>query len=233
MPIPIRILRAHVEDLPGERRTPSARELDREDRILTTARALISRYGRANLTLGALAAAIRLAPATIRRHFPDLDSILAELIIRHLRAISCAVGDATRDIPFNHPNRGALQRAAYVAFTRNAFSGSTPDHTLLIRERHALPPDLLEPIENLRALMGGTLGKTNPETILSLLDNPFIQPPQIEAMLAALENPSATRTKIKTIIYPKPTRPTENQPAAPAFPPPTPQARAGPIAAIA
>ncbi len=233
MPIPIRILRAHVQDLPGERRTPSARELDREDRILNTARALMARYGRANLTFGALAAAIRLAPATIRRHFPDLDSILAALIYRHLNAISHAIGEATHGIPFHHPQRHALQRAAYVAFTRNAFSGTTPDHTLLIRERHTLPPDLLDHIEHLRELIGGSLGKATPETILSLLDNPFIQPPQIEAMLAALQDPTATHAKIKNITYPKHTRPTEKQPPNPAFPPPTPQARAGPIATAA
>ena len=233
MPIPIRTLRAHVEDLPGERRTPSARELDREDRILDIARALMARYGRANLTLGALAAAMRLAPATIRRHFPDLDSILAELIRRHLHAISVAIGEATRGIPFHHPNRHALQRAAYVAFTRNAFSGTTPDHTLLIRERHTLPPDLLDPLENLRDLLGGSLGAANPETILSLLDNPFIQPPQIEAMLAALQEPSALKGKIKTIQYPNRPGPAAKQAVNAAFPPPAPQARAGPVAATA
>jgi hypothetical protein len=115
---------------------------------------------------------------------------------------------------------GTRCSAAYVAFTRNAFSGSTPDHTLLIRERHTLPPDLLEPIEHLRELIGSNLGKVCPEATLSLLDNPFIQPPQIEATLAALQDPSAEQPKIKNITYPKHTRPTEKQPANAAFPRP-------------
>jgi AcrR family transcriptional regulator len=228
MPTPIRILRAHADDLPNARPMLSARELDREDRILSTARALFYRFGRVNLTFTALAVAMRLAPATIRRHFPDLDSILAEIIIRHLRAIACALGE----VPREHPNRQAAARAAYIAFTRNGMGcAPTEAHTLLIRERHTLPPDLLEHIEQLRDLIGTSFAKDHIETTIGLLDNCFLQRPQIEAMLATLQNPSAAHAKIKNLTYPQHTRPSVQKPATTPVPTPPPQARAGPIVA--
>jgi AcrR family transcriptional regulator len=116
MPIPIRTLRARADDLPNARPHLSARELDREDRILDTARALIFHFGRVNLTLDALAVAIRLAPATIRRHVPDLDSLLAELITRHLRAIACALWPQT-------PIPSLLSNGAKSAFSTPVRAG--------------------------------------------------------------------------------------------------------------
>ena len=226
MQTPIRILRAHVDELPNARPVLSARELDHEDRILASARALMVRFGRASLTLHALALAMRLAPAAIRRLFPDLDSILAEIITRHLRAILRTFGD----IPFDHPNRQAALRAAYVAATRNAYSGTIEAHTLLIRDRHALPPDLLAPIENHRDIIGSMLANEHIETTLSLLDNPFLQPSQIEAMLAALAPSGAPPQKIKP-IFPQPA--STDAPALAKNPAPLtqPQIRAGPRSA--
>ena len=228
MPIPIRTLRTHADDLPNARPILSARELDREDRILNTARALMVRFGRANLTFRSLAVAMRLAPATIRRHFPDLDSILAELITRHLRAIACALGEVARD----HPHQLAGKRAAYLTFTRNGLGcAPTESHTLLVRERHTLPPDLLDPIEHHRDIIGTMLTKEHTDTTLALLDNCFLQPKQIETMLATLQNPSAALPKPKPITYQLTPAPTTQTPPTRAFPPPSPQARAGPIAA--
>jgi AcrR family transcriptional regulator len=228
MPTPIRILRAHLDERPGARAQRSVRELDQEDRILEAARTLMARYGRGSITLNSLAVAMRLAPATIRRLFPDLDCILFELLQRHLHALSHALGEIPRD----HPNRHAALRAAYVAFTRNAFSGTTDIHTLLLRERHTLPPDLADPIENLRMLIGERLAHEHVDTVLILLDNPFLQPPQIEAMLAALANPQAASLKRKTMMFPKQARPILEDPPKPephaALPPQT-QARAGPL----
>jgi AcrR family transcriptional regulator len=228
MPTPIRTLRAHFDDIPNARPHLSARELDREDRILEAARILMARFGRSNLTLTSLAMAMRLSPASIRRLFPDLNSILFELLIRHLRAISCALGE----IPHNHPNRLAALRAAYVAFTRNGPAATTDIHTLLIRERHFLPPDLAAHVEHLRDLLGQSLAKDHADTTLILLDNPFLQPPQIEAMLAALANPQAASLKRKTMMFPKQARPILEDPPKPephaALPPQT-QARAGPL----
>jgi AcrR family transcriptional regulator len=223
MPTPARILRDFADDLPNVRPKWSTRELEREDRILSTAKSLLARYGRANVTFTTLAFALRLAPATIRRHFADLDSILFELITRHLMAISRAMGD----VPFPQSNRQAALRAAYVACTRTAFSAPIESHTLLLRDRHALPPDLLEHVEKLRTLLGQTLGNAHDETVLALLDNPFIQIDQIETMFAALVKPKAPPQKIRTIKYQKPGRPTPPHHPGAACPPP-PQARAGP-----
>jgi AcrR family transcriptional regulator len=229
MPTPARILRAHADDLPNARPKLSARELDREDRILDTARALMVRFGRVNITFQSLAVAMRMSPATIRRHFADLDSILFTLIRRHLQAIPRALAA----VPHTHPNAHAARRAAYTDFTRNGFSAPTPDHILLNRERHTLPPDLLEHIENLRDLIGGMLGRAYPETLLSLLDNCFLQPPQIESIINNIEDPSAAQPKLKSITYPKNARPTVQKPPSRAYPPPPPHARDGPMAAAA
>jgi AcrR family transcriptional regulator len=221
MQIPLRILRTHVDDLPGARPRLSAKELDRKDRILDTARSLIARYGRGNITFNSLAIAMRLAPATIRRLFPCLDTILSDLITTHLLAILHAMAQ----IPLTHPNRGAAQRAAYVDFTRNCQS-ACESHVLLTRERHALPPDLLEHIEKCRDLIGNTLLSGHPETILCLLDNPYLHPPQIEAILVALVKPEAAA--LKPIIIAKHER-KPNQKFKAGFHPKTPpQARAGP-----
>jgi AcrR family transcriptional regulator len=222
MPTPIRILRAHFDDIPNARPRLSTRELEREDRILEAARVLMARFGRGNLTFNGLAIAMRLAPATIRRHFPDLDTILTELLVRHLRAISRALGE----IPFDHPNRLPALRAAYVAFTRNGFSGTTEIHTLLIRERHFLPPDLAARIEHLRDLIGQNLATDHVDTTLILLDNPFLEPAQIEAMLATLANPAPAPLKLKPIVFSKHGRPVLQKPQK--IHAPSPQARAGP-----
>jgi AcrR family transcriptional regulator len=225
MPTPTRILRTLADGLPNARPILSARELDRQDRILDTACALMARYGRANLTFSALAIAMRLAPATIRRHFPDLDTILFELLLRHLQAICRAIAE----IPFTHPNAQAAKRAAYMAYTRTAFSAPTDIHTLLVRERHTLPPDLEAQIEEVRDIIGNLLVNEWPDAALSLLDNPFLQPPQIEATLAAIATPSVPPPKPKPILLPKQNRSFAQKPEKPATPPtpPPPHIHAG------
>jgi AcrR family transcriptional regulator len=182
MTTPLRTLRDYAERRPENRPKFSPGELDRQDRILATARSLMARFGRAGLTLHGLAGAMRLAPATIRRHFADLDTILYEILNRHLMDISRAIGD----IPLTHPNRQAAQRAAYIEATRNGLSAPIENHTLFLRDRHFLPPDLAEPLEQMRTIIGQNLGGEHEETILALLDNPFVQLPQIETMFAAL-----------------------------------------------
>jgi AcrR family transcriptional regulator len=173
MHTPIRILRDLVDSLPGQHPKLSARELDLQDRILDTAPVLMARYGGGSITVNSLAITMRLAPATIRRLFPDLDCILFELLSRHLRALSCALGQ----VPREHPNRQAAQRAAYVEYTRNGYAGTTDIQTLLLRERHTLPPNLADHIEHIR-----------------------LQIPQIEAMIATLANPGVAPVKHKPLF---------------------------------
>jgi len=182
MPIPIRQLRAITDDLPGARPILSPREQARQDQILAAATALLARFGRAGLTMAAFAAALRMSPATLRRYFPDMDSLLAEILMRHLQAIAAALGK----VPFDAPDRAPARRAAYIAHTRTAFNAHTEPHLILLRERHALPPDLAEPVEKLRTLLADMLAPETPDLALTLLDAPELQPAQIETILAAL-----------------------------------------------
>ena len=177
-----RLLRAHADDLPNARPHLSGRERDREDKIVAAAQALIARFGRTALTMGNFAIAVRMSPATIRRHFPDIDSILAEILFRHLLAISKAIGEAKSDPRAPHKAR----RAAYLAMTRTAFNAPTERHLLLLRERQSLPADLAATVDELRTGIGEMLAGDFGPTALALLDTPELQAPQIEAMLATL-----------------------------------------------
>ncbi len=108
MPIPARILRAQADALPGQHPIFSARTLALQDRILKSVESFVTRHGRAGLTIGNVAGALRLSPATLRRHFCDLDSIIAEIFLRHLRAISDAIGQ----VSCTTENLHAARRAA-------------------------------------------------------------------------------------------------------------------------
>ena len=173
-----------MDDLPGARPRLSSRDLDREARIVTAATSTLARFGRANVTFNNFALGLRLAPATIRRHFPDLDTLLSVILYRHLAAIAAAMGDApAADDP------QAARRAAYIAATRSAYNAPLDAHLLLVRERYSLPADLAEPVEQLREQIGFMLAGAHGDTALSLLDTPDLLLPQIETMLAALVAP--------------------------------------------
>jgi AcrR family transcriptional regulator len=141
-------------------------------------------YGRAAIGLTAFALGMRMAPATIRRAFPDMDYLLAEILRRHLRAIVAALAEIPRDAP----HRDQARRAAYLAVTRT-HGAPTEAHLLLIRDRHLLPPDEAAPLEALRASIGDILAGPHAIAALALLDTPELTPTQIETALAALTNP--------------------------------------------
>ncbi len=202
-----RILRTHVDN--RTRRPPlTDKQREREERIITATRTLMASFAGDTLTIGKLALALRMSPATIRRHFIDIDSILAEILLRHLIEISRAIGK----IPREHPAWHAAARAAYIEATRTGWGALSDAHLLLIRARHTLPDDLAKPIEDMRQLIGEALAGEHAETALTLLDAPHLQPPQIEAMLAASQAKPA----------PKPAAPRQ---AAPPAPPQAPQKR--------
>lgn len=186
MHIPQRILRAEVDDLPGERARRSTRDLETQDRILRAAQYLFARHGRASFSLTDLTVALRMSPATLRRQFCDLESILAEIILRHLHAIAVALGK----VPFDAPNAHAARRAAYLAYTRTAFNAPTEAHLLLVRDRLTLPPDLAEPIEATRHVIGDLVAGPDAAIALVLLDATELQGGQIETILANLHPPA-------------------------------------------
>jgi AcrR family transcriptional regulator len=227
MPLQARQYRDCVDNVRHLRPTLSARELDREERILDSAKTIMIHHGRAGLTMAGLANAMRMAAATIRRHFPDIDSILAHLLHQHLRDM----GSAFCKVPFDHPNRQAALRGAYIDYTRTGFGAPTGIHALLLYERHALPPDLFGPIDKIRDSIGIMLADDRGDAALALLDTVTLKHEQIEFMLGALANPPAPAKKLHPSFPQTPERPKSKKPFLvnkPCPPPALIHARAGP-----
>jgi AcrR family transcriptional regulator len=191
MTTPTRILQATVDGLPGHRRRFTDRQRDRQENILTAGLALMARHGRAGLTMAKFGLAVGMAPAAIRRLFVDIDSILSELLVRHLLAIFQALGE----VPADAPGRKPALRAAYLAATRTADGRLTEPHILLLRERHSLPPDLAGEIERTRDSLGEVLAGPDGPAALALLDTPGLSPLRIEEMLGTLDRPKPMPTR--------------------------------------
>jgi AcrR family transcriptional regulator len=183
MQTPTRRLRATADGLPGREPLFSDKQLARQEDILTAALAIMARHGCAGLTMGRFATALRMSSASIRHYFVDLDSILAELLARHLVAILGAFGA----VPESAPNRKAALRAAYLSVTRTAAGGFTDAHRLLLRDRQTLPPDMQAEIDQAREGIGEILAGRHGAAALALLDTPGLTASHIETMLAALD----------------------------------------------
>src|SRR5271163_3368876 len=143
MRTPDRILRADAQNLERDPPDLTPREQEQLTRILTLAEGILARRGIHTMTATGLAHALSIGPGTLRRHFSDLDVLLATLIRGHLRKIAHAL----REVPQDAPDRPQKLRAAYLAYTRATQGGFTEAHLLLVRDRHLLPEDLLAPIE--------------------------------------------------------------------------------------
>ena len=187
MQTPARTLRAEEDDHSPRRDELTQRDRDRRGRILDSATRLMARHGRNTIGLGNFALALRVAPGAVRRLFTDLDSLLAEILHRHLQDVSKAVGE----VPHDAPNLHAARRAAYVKATRTAFGAPTDAQLLMTRDRHLLPPDLREPLEDVRRCLGQVLDNDFPDAALALVDLPQLEMPQIEAALGAMPRGAA------------------------------------------
>ena len=206
MHIPARILRKHAIDVVPSLRDQTEREIRREEIILKAAESLIARFGAAAVTFTNLAIAIKIAPSTMRKHFTDLDALIGEMMRRHLSAISQAIGAVPRDAP----DRQRKQRAAYIEATR--FLGApTQAHLILITYRTILAEDERISVEEIRNVIGDTLGRENPEGTLHLLDSPCFDIDQIEAMLTAARAalPQSAAEITAQAETPEPTQATE------------------------
>ena len=211
MPTEARHIRTLLDDLsPPRHRT--TRELDQEARIVAAATAAFARFGRSHITLANFAAGLRLSPATIRRHFPDLHTLLAEILRRHLLAIATAIGDANPNPLAPH----AARQAAYIAATRNGFGAPTAPHILLLRDRHTLPEDLAEPIDQLRLQIGDLLAGPRADLALAILDEPTCPEPEALTLLATLSpTPHLTATPIPPANQSHPAAPAAQHAAVP------------------
>jgi AcrR family transcriptional regulator len=208
METPLRIIRAHVDNRCHNRPVPTDKQREREERIISTALTMMADFGGDTITMRKLAVTLRMSPATIRHHFIDIESILAEILFRHLTDIYRAIGK----IPREHPTWRVAARGAYIEATRTFWGSFTEPHQLLLRARHTLPEDLAKPIAEMRTLIGQALAGEDAETAFTLLDAPHLDAADIEAMLAVRLAKDAPQT-----AAPKPAAP-----AKPAPPPTTP-----------
>jgi AcrR family transcriptional regulator len=181
MQTPARRLRSQEEDRAKFRFEVIGKDRERHELILASAAHLMALNGRNAVTLGNFAIALRMAPSTIRRLFADLDCLLAEILRNHLTAIS----NEMAKIPDDVPDKRAARRAVYLKYTRGPFGAYTEEHLLLVRDRATLPPDLLEPLEDLRFTVGMLMDHEVPGVVLGLLDVQGIAIQQVEAALAA------------------------------------------------
>ena len=203
MKLTLRDLCTHVQN---EDRNPvelTTRQREIRERVLTLAQSLMARFGTTLLTFSAVAASLHITTRTLRFHFPDLDALLAILLLRHLDAILAAVSE----VPNDHPNRDQARRAAYFIATRTAAGALTDAHTLLVRDRHFLPEDVLIPIEAYRHQIGILLAGDHAEFALGNLDIPLATQAQIENALHNLRpdpQPAARPTPAPRPAAPRP-----------------------------
>jgi AcrR family transcriptional regulator len=197
MSIPHRILRQQAEEISPTIFTEKQEAC--EKRILQVAEGLMAQHGAGCVTAKCLAAALRMSPASLRWYFTDMHAVLGEILNRHLTAL----GRAVAAVPAG-ANRTKAARAAWLAYTRRPFAGFIQCHELLVRDRHLLPPDLRDPIEQRLHHVAMLVGPGREVETVALLDTPCLSPAQIEAMLATLEQPPQAEPATPLILMPKP-----------------------------
>jgi AcrR family transcriptional regulator len=163
----------------------TTREIERQERIVIAATKLFATFGRSGITFTGMAVAMKMATATLRKHFTCLDALLAYILQKHLQEIARALGQVPQDIP----NRAAALRAAYLNHTRN-FTAFTETHLIWVRLRHSLPPDELHHLEESYLTIGDIIAGPLAAETLSLLDNPNLDASRIEAFLQTQANPA-------------------------------------------
>ena len=176
-----RALRDRIDAIPGNHPHLTAREQDRQEQIVTAGRTLLAEFGASSFTLNAFALAMRMSPASIRRHFIDLDSLLVHILNRHLLTLSTVMGTLPRTANDKH----AARRAAYLAHTRTPLGGLTEAHLILVRDRHLLPQADRDRIETIRANLATLMAADHADSVIEWLDTPTMDLADIDAILAA------------------------------------------------
>jgi AcrR family transcriptional regulator len=191
---PARTIRALAEDLPEARPFLQRRDQQRHDLIRAVGRRAFAELGPGGFSIKDFANAVWMSVTRFTHYYCDLESLLADLIETHLMDLYAAIGN----IPSNTPDRPAAHRAAYFAATRTHRGGLTQSHLLLLHARRSLPPDLREPLEQLRDRLGEVMAPGHAEAALSLLDSSDFAPAEIEAMFATL---TATRQASRETLH--------------------------------
>ena len=140
-------------------------------------------HGPAAVTMKILCSSLDITAATMHRHFADIEELFGRILLRHAQGLL----DAISKVQFDSPDRGPLQRAAYLAGTRTGWGSHTDIHHLLLNYAVTLPPDMARPVESIRRTIAGTLvGPDAPSAAMALLDSTDMEAPEIEVVLAAI-----------------------------------------------
>jgi AcrR family transcriptional regulator len=196
---PPRILRDQADRLFSRKFHFSARQKDRETRILLAAEHFFAKHGFASVTFSNLALALAISPAALRQHFVDLDQLLGAILQNHLFSLTKTLVQITG----TGDSLYAARRKAWFDATR-AMGALTDAHKLLIRERHNLPEDLREEIGNAYDALGEWLAPDDAPQVLALLDAEIADLPVIEAWLTApLTKPAPKATRPGPVLLPR------------------------------
>jgi AcrR family transcriptional regulator len=182
MKIIARHIREHQENSPNPRNRLSEKDLAMREEILVDARRHMARFGADSFSMAALATGIEVAVSAIIRHFCDMDYLLFKILVHHLDNIARHLAA----VPLETANRQAALRAAYVNAIRTGMGGHSEGHTILLRDRHHLPPDLLEQIEARYYHLGEMLGGNFADAVLRVLEIPYQPADLLEQMVAPL-----------------------------------------------
>ncbi|HTZ70807.1 MAG TPA: TetR/AcrR family transcriptional regulator [Acetobacteraceae bacterium] len=199
MKTPLRILRAVVEAIDHARPPLTKRACARRDRIIANATTMIARFTLLGVTMSGIAAALGIGAGSIRRFFPDIFCIVADIIERDLRNIS----DALAAVPPDAENRPLLLAQAYWRVTRDNVGAFTEAHRITVRDRQFLPEDLREKLERSRLALGDIIAPGRGHKILAMLDTEEYEPQDLEALFPALPRQAAPQTaKPKPVTAP-------------------------------
>lgn len=231
MQIPLRILRAHAEAQNMPIHPPTPRQLETRRRIVALSLSLLAEFGRAALTTGRLAEAMAIGLPTFRRHFADIDALLAHIIGTELARLHALI--AAVEAP---PERlHAARRAAFRDATR-AGDALTPAYRLVALDLALLPEDLRIPLEATRAALGAALAGPHGAQALALLETAGLTQTEVETILAGLAPPVAAqaapqnRAEAAPENTPQPAPRGAAEPVPPSVPQPLPQQRVEPRA---
>ena len=204
--IPDRILRAEADELYDRTQDWRPKTHKRHEYIRNIGLTLLARHGSARVTFKSLARAVALSPQTLSMHFIDLDAFIEDLLLNHLYTLAEAVTPIQGKTPADY----AARRQAWLAATRTEDGEFTPAHTILLRDRHLLPEDLVEEIDGAYQGIGAHLAPEDTDA-LSLIDRRTTTKANVEALFPATpaKLPAPTAKPAPARLAPPPAPPAQ------------------------
>jgi AcrR family transcriptional regulator len=209
--IPARLLQPCVEAA-IHARPLTKRECETREHLIDAARRMFIQFGRLRVDVPFFAHSTRTAAITIRRHFGDMHHvfglILHEYVLEIYKAVSSVDGEGEELF--------TRRRAAYFRATRGFCNVPTSMHFLLVKDRVTLPADELEPVEDIRRLIGDLVGGDYGDEVLTILDHPRVTLAKAEALITTLTDFDAAHAQPaqdRPSPAPIDTQPTQAQPA--------------------